>query len=82
MAWWSGGKSDQKPSETRSFEAPNRSDRAKCWAARDAFFACLDKNGIVDSIRNSETANAVCGKEEKVLQQDCASSWVSFLESF
>ncbi|KAJ3156865.1 hypothetical protein HDU86_003400 [Geranomyces michiganensis] len=25
---------------------PDRSARAKCWAARDAYFACLDANGL------------------------------------
>ncbi|KAI9350680.1 hypothetical protein BDR26DRAFT_1003524 [Obelidium mucronatum] len=29
-----------------SLTPPLKTQRAKCWAARDAYFACLDKNGL------------------------------------
>lgn len=68
-----------KPSSDGAFEAPNRSARAICWEARDAFFSCLDAHGIVDSIKDRAGAAAAtkhCGQENAVLEQDCASSWV------
>ena len=77
MSWLSSSKSSEpKSASDGGFVAPSRSDRTKCWAARDAFFACLDRHGIVDSIQNSGAAESHCGQEEKVLQKDCASSWV------
>lgn len=57
--------------------APDRSARQKCWDARDTYFACLDKHGIVDSIRNKEEAEKACPKEGETLAGNCASSWVS-----
>ena len=60
-----------------AFEAPNRSTRAQCYTARDQFFACLDRNGIVDGIKEKERADAVCGGENQKLEKECAGSWVS-----
>lgn len=57
--------------------APDRSARQKCWDARDTYFACLDKHGIVDSIRNKEEAEKACPREGDQLAGNCASSWVS-----
>ena len=65
------------PSPDGAFEAPNRDRRAHCWQARDAFFACLDKHQIVDSIKNKDAAEKMCGEEGKGLERECASSWVS-----
>lgn len=65
------------PSPDGAFEAPNRQSRAHCWQARDSFFACLEANGIVDSIREKDAAEKTCGGEEKILQKECAASWVS-----
>ena len=66
-----------KPSPDGAFEAPNRDRRAHCWQARDAFFACLEQNNIVDSLKDKEAADAHCGEEGKGLERECASSWVS-----
>lgn len=57
--------------------APDRSARAKCWAARDAYFECLDRNDIVDSFVNKDEAGKKCGGESKGFETNCASSWVS-----
>jgi cytochrome c oxidase assembly factor 6 len=57
--------------------APDRTQRAKCWEARDAYFSCLDKNGIIDSITEKGKAEKACGKEGKGFEGNCASSWVS-----
>ncbi|MCJ1392418.1 hypothetical protein MMC18_005285 [Xylographa bjoerkii] len=69
-----------KASPDGAFEAPNRSARSACWTARDAFFACLDAHGVVDSITNKEEAERCCGAEEKGLRRDCASSWVTYFK--
>ncbi|CCU74843.1 hypothetical protein BGHDH14_bgh01922 [Blumeria hordei DH14] len=55
--------------------APDRSQRAKCWEARDAFFECLDRHNIIDSIRDKDKVEEVCRREEKPFQLQCASSW-------
>ncbi|KAI9775579.1 MAG: hypothetical protein M1835_005791 [Candelina submexicana] len=69
-----------KPSPDGAFEAPDRSARAHCWEARDGFFACLEKNGIIDSIKEKEVADERCGKEGKVFERDCAKSWVQYFK--
>jgi cytochrome c oxidase assembly factor 6 len=58
--------------------APDRSARAKCWEARDAYFQCLDKNTIIDSLTNKDAAEKACGAENKGFEKNCASSWVGF----
>jgi hypothetical protein len=57
--------------------APNRTERSKCWEARDIYFQCLDKHDIVDSIKEGEKAAKECPVEEKGFATNCASSWVS-----
>ncbi len=64
------------PSPDGAFEAPDRRTRAVCWQARDDFFACLSRNGIVDGIKEKERAESVCGAEGKVFERECAPSWV------
>jgi len=64
---WFGGSS--KPKEE---EVSTRQDRAKCWEARDQYFACLDKAGV---IKAGEEGNA-CSKELKKYEGECARSWV------
>ncbi|KAK6527993.1 hypothetical protein TWF281_009252 [Arthrobotrys megalospora] len=60
--------------------APDRSERAKCWESRDLFFSCLDKNDILDSIKDSDAANKECGAQLKGFERDCASSWVEYFK--
>lgn len=57
-------------------EAPSRSQRLHCWEGRDAFFACLDANGIVDSLKDDKLAREKCSKEGVKFERECASSWV------
>lgn len=68
------------PSPDGAFEAPNRQSRAHCWTARDNFFACLERNGIIDSIREKDKAMEACGTEGKDLRKECAASWVGYLD--
>ena len=81
MSWLSSGSSPPAPPTPQraadgAFEAPNRTNRAQCWAARDAFFECLDKHGIIDSLKDSEATTKACANLDLQLQKDCASSWV------
>ena len=70
------------PSTNGTFEAPNRNARAHCWQARDAFFECLERNSIIDSINDAETAQRHCGEQSKVFDRECARSWVCFFFFF
>jgi cytochrome c oxidase assembly factor 6 len=56
--------------------APDRTQRAKCWEARDAYFGCLDRNNIVDSITEKDKAEKACSAEGRGFETNCASSWV------
>lgn len=69
------------PSADGAYIAPDRNARAHCWEARDTFFACLERNDIVDSIKEKEKAGSVCGNEDREFGKECAKSWVS-LETF
>ncbi|KFY74849.1 hypothetical protein V499_05147 [Pseudogymnoascus sp. VKM F-103] len=60
--------------------APDRTARAKCWEARDAYFQCLDKNTIIDSLTNKDAAEKACGAENKGFEKNCASSWVTYFK--
>lgn len=71
-----------KPSTDGAFGAPNRNARAHCWQARDAFFECLERNSIIDSINDAETAQRQCGEQSKVFDRECARSWVCFFFFF
>jgi cytochrome c oxidase assembly factor 6 len=56
--------------------APDRSQRSHCWEARDLYFDCLEKNGIVDSIKEKDKAEKACSTEGRGFEANCASSWV------
>lgn len=60
--------------------APNRTQRAQCWEGRDAYFECLDRNNIVDSIKEAKTAEKQCSKEGVMFEKNCASSWVQYFK--
>ncbi|KAI0996444.1 hypothetical protein K3495_g11737 [Podosphaera aphanis] len=60
--------------------APDRTQRAKCWEARDAFFECLDRYEIIDSLREKAKTDKLCSREQKPFQTQCASSWVTYFK--
>lgn len=70
------------PSSDGAYIAPDRNARQHCWDARDGFFACLERNGIVDSITEKEKTSDVCGKENEKLEGECAKSWVCYSDGF
>ena len=65
------------PSADGAFIAPDRQNRRACWRARDDFFACLERNNIVDSIRESGKTEEKCSGEGRALEKECVASWVS-----
>ena len=80
MGWFSSS-DDSGPKKTSggAFEAPTRTTRAKCYEARDAFFECLDRNNILDSINTKDgraAASKACGEADQVFEKNCAHSWV------
>ncbi|KAF2157751.1 hypothetical protein K461DRAFT_290035 [Myriangium duriaei CBS 260.36] len=88
MGWlpWSGSSSptssqdDTRPTGPDGYKPPDRSERALCWEARDAFFACLESNGIVDSIKNDAQARQACAASLQRFEKDCAASWVTYFK--
>ena len=55
---------------------PDREKRQKCWETRDAYFACLDRAGVVKA---GEEKNA-CSQDRKRYETNCAKSWVCLLQ--
>lgn len=79
LPWSSSDDGGVKKTAGGAFEKPSRTNRAKCYEARDAFFECLDRNSILDSINTKAGAAAakkVCGQEDVVFEKNCAHSWV------
>lgn len=76
---------DKRADEVRTGTvAPTRAERARCWAARDAYFTCLDAHNIVDALKDEAGAARACGGESVGFEKDCAVQWVCFspLSSF
>ncbi|EAT78060.2 hypothetical protein HBI56_198580 [Parastagonospora nodorum] len=86
MGWFSSSPKDEGgPAKTSggAFEQPNRSNRKQCYAARDAFFECLDKNNVLDSINTKsgrEKAQTFCGQLDQEFEKNCAHSWVEYFK--
>lgn len=73
------GSSSSTPSSSSSSSAPvagaapNREERAACWTNRDAYFTCLDQNGVIAAGDDK----GPCQKEKKGYEGSCSRSWVS-----
>jgi len=77
MGWFSRSNNTTAANSTAAENiAPNRSQRARCWEARDTFFKCLDANGIIDSRKDKDLATEKCGKEDVEFGKECVASWV------
>lgn len=46
---------------------PNKSDREKCWGAKDRYWECLEKNS-----ENPEPCIAI----RKIYESSCPAQWV------
>ncbi|KAL2268306.1 hypothetical protein VTJ83DRAFT_3152 [Remersonia thermophila] len=74
---------EKRASEVRSGAvAPTRAERQRCWDARDAFYACLDANGIVDAIKEDKKVASVCKSENARFESDCAAQWVTYFKKW
>ncbi|KAK5173009.1 uncharacterized protein LTR77_003131 [Saxophila tyrrhenica] len=83
MGWFSTtspSTTSPEPSQDGGFIAPDRSARQQCWEGRDAFFQCLDRNNIVDSVKESDKAQKACAPELKAFEGACAESWVTYFK--
>lgn len=82
-AWGSTTKPEGAPSsdsiKSEEYRPPGRQTRAKCWDSRDVFNECLNRNNILDAIKDKEAADKACGKESDLFEKNCASSWVSLV---
>ncbi|KAL7423664.1 hypothetical protein Q5752_001246 [Cryptotrichosporon argae] len=59
--------------------APSRDERTQCWAARDAYFACLDHNGVVQPGEGElGDARGVCRRERGAYEGSCSRSWFEY----
>jgi hypothetical protein len=78
MGWlpWSSGDSSKTAASDGGRIAPDRTSRARCWEGRDLFFACLDKNDILDGIKEDGKARQKCAKEVAEFEAACSQSWV------
>ena len=47
---------------------PNKSDRQRCWDAKDKYWECLEKNS-----ENKEACTAI----RKIYESNCSAQWVS-----
>lgn len=78
MGFFSSSSSNPSSSTgSENAKIQNREDRARCWEARDAYFGCLDTQGVV----KAGTEEGKCAGEEKKYGESCAKSWVSVLFS-
>ncbi|KAG6005371.1 hypothetical protein E4U21_000222 [Claviceps maximensis] len=83
MAWWPFSSSSSRSDAIRSGDAiPNRQERALCWASRDAYFACLDRNSILDANKNAAAAKRACPGESDAFERDCAAAWVKYFKQW
>ena len=82
MGWlpWSSGDSNKASDGGRI--APDRTSRARCWEGRDAFFACLDRNDILDAIKDDKEARRKCSKEVAEFEAACSATWVRAIRLF
>jgi len=60
--------------------APDRNAREICYESRDIFFECLDKNDILDAIKEDDKVRRVCPQEVTAYEKDCARSWIKYFK--
>ncbi|KAI9728398.1 MAG: hypothetical protein M1828_003798 [Chrysothrix sp. TS-e1954] len=83
MSWF---RSSEKPQDVSSnpttgdYKPMQRSERKACWEARDSYFACLDKNSILDALAEKDAAAKKCGSQSQRFETDCASSWITYFK--
>lgn len=82
MGWWPFS-SDTRGDAIRSGDAiPTRAERLQCWAARDAYFGCLDAHDILDASKDAAAAQRACPREGADFERDCAAAWVKYFKQW
>ncbi|KAF1984154.1 hypothetical protein K402DRAFT_337144 [Aulographum hederae CBS 113979] len=80
LGFGSENKTTAKKSSDGAYIAPDRTERAQCWEARDSYYSCLDRHDILDSLKEGEKAKNCCPEESKQFERNCASSWVKYFK--
>ncbi|KAH8668611.1 oxidoreductase-like protein [Xylariales sp. PMI_506] len=76
---------DKRAEEVRSGAvAPDRTERKKCWEARDGYFLCLDKADVINALEGEgkRKSEKHCAKESAVFERDCAAAWVKYFKKY
>ena len=74
MGFFSSSSDASTSSGSENAKIQNREDRARCWEARDAYFGCLDAQGVV----KAGAEEGKCAPEEKKYGESCAKSWIEY----
>ncbi|KAG6069056.1 hypothetical protein E4U32_005144 [Claviceps aff. humidiphila group G2b] len=85
MGLWplSSSSSSSRSDAIRSGDAiPTRQERSVCWASRDAYYACLDANNIVDANKDPSATKRTCPRETDAFERDCAAAWVKYFKQW
>ncbi|KAL4810376.1 cytochrome oxidase c subunit VIb-domain-containing protein [Aspergillus unguis] len=82
MGWLPWSSKDTTQSSDGGRIAPDRSSRQKCWEGRDKFFACLDNNDIIDSVKGpgDKEARSKCAKEIAEFEGACSAAWTKYFK--
>ncbi|PYI07485.1 hypothetical protein BO78DRAFT_366622 [Aspergillus sclerotiicarbonarius CBS 121057] len=79
MGWFSWSSNANTASDGGRI-APDRSSREQCYQGRDMFFSCLDRNDILDAIKDDKEARRKCGKEIAEFETACSRAWVKYFK--
>ncbi|KAI1768509.1 cytochrome oxidase c subunit VIb-domain-containing protein [Hypoxylon sp. FL1150] len=85
MGWFGTSDDEKRKEEVRTgARAPDRTERKRCWDARDGFYRCLDKNDVVDSLNGDgkKIADKECATEHKAFEENCATAWVTYFKRY
>ncbi|XP_055842888.1 cytochrome c oxidase assembly factor 6 homolog [Episyrphus balteatus] len=59
---------------------PTKDERAKCWKARDDFWACLDTHAPGHQSTSGEAVPKQCADLRKLYEKSCPSQWVKHFD--
>jgi cytochrome c oxidase assembly factor 6 len=82
MGWWPFSQDTRADAIRTGTAIPNREERTVCWAARDAYFACLDANNIIDATKDASAAAKACPKQSAQFERDCSTAWVKYFKQW
>lgn len=82
MGWWPFSGDTRQDAIRTGTAIPTREERALCWAARDAYFLCLDANNILDANKDASKAAKACPKQSAEFERDCSAAWVKYFKQW